>query len=116
MFNFSFLKPFLRPAGFLIITLLMMAICNIFYQRHGAAQFNAGYAAAKAEYKKKESEFISAASTKALESSFAARSFEEEITHKLSEVLKHEDERPLDTSCINDDWLQWYTSLVGQRK
>lgn len=116
MINFAMLKSFIKPLGFLLLTLAMTAIFSILYHRYGAVQYQAGYAAATSEYKKKEADFIAKASTRALEAGFAAKAFEKEINQTLNEAMKHDKATPLNHSCINDDWLLWYNRLVRERK
>lgn len=116
MFNPSTLASKARPLGFLIITLLLTLVFNVLYERHGNKEYNAGYEAAKAEYQQKESTVLANAKTRAVEAELNARAFDKEINQTLNEALKHEDEKPLDHSCITDDWLLRYNQLVRERR
>lgn len=116
MFKIGILKTAMRPLGFLIITLLMTLIFTVLYERHGNQEYSAGYEAAKAEYEKKESTVLANAKTRAVEAELNAMAFDKEINQTLNEALKHEDEKPLDHSCITDDWLLRYNQLVRERR
>lgn len=114
MFNFKMLTK-LKPLGFLILTLLMTLILFFLYQQHGKEEYQSGVDDAVAVYEKQQSVFLNKAGTRALEAGFAANKFESQIDQTLKEALDHEKEIPVNHDCIDDQWLQQYNEIVGER-